>query len=90
MWIVAIADGGETLFEKGKPVDDGRVDVLDGVTAIDENESDASILNSLKRGDFYKNRRRRNNQGGIIPANTSHNPLSMFKEGSWEERMVNV
>lgn len=69
-------------------MDDGNVDKVDGVTAIEENESAGSILESLKRGDFYKHRQRRNNQGGIIPADTTFNPLAMFKEGSWEERMV--
>lgn len=81
-------DGGETLFERGKPVDDGQVDKIDGITALEEYESDADILKSLKRGDFYKHRQRRNNQGNIIPPDTSSNPLSLFKQGSWEERMV--
>ena len=47
-----VEEGGETVFAHGKPVDDGKVDALDGVTerpALD----DHTVLRMMEKGEYF-------------------------------------
>lgn len=86
-----VDEGGETVFTEGQPVEDGRVDALDGVAPRAGGREDSrAVVRAMKDGTYYDRPGRRYNNGSEVPVGRrpSADPFAIFEPGSWEETMV--